>query len=100
MIRHATYLEMLPTPLHNFKATTEWLKNETFNHFYRPSDLLPQKPLTNKEIVQRKNDLLVKTLAVLAPIVFLIAASVGLRTPASEQSGQPKPTEPLTVKVR
>jgi NADH dehydrogenase len=33
LIRRATYLEMLPTPLHNFKATKEWLKEETFNRY-------------------------------------------------------------------
>ena len=29
-IRNATYLEMLPTPLHNFKATAEWLTDDIF----------------------------------------------------------------------
>ncbi len=29
-IRQGTYLELLPTPLHDFKATTEWLKDELF----------------------------------------------------------------------
>lgn len=36
LIRSATYLEMLPTPLHDFKATTEWLKEETFYRYHRP----------------------------------------------------------------
>lgn len=36
LIRSATYLEMLPTPLHDFKATTEWLKEETFHRYHRP----------------------------------------------------------------
>lgn len=30
LIRQATYLELLPTPIHNFKATVEWLKAEIF----------------------------------------------------------------------
>ncbi len=30
LIRQGTYLELLPTPLHDFKATTEWLKDEIF----------------------------------------------------------------------
>lgn len=35
LIRQGTYLELLPTPVHNFKATTEWLKDEIFNrHLY------------------------------------------------------------------
>lgn len=33
LIRQATYLEMLPTPLHNFKATTEWLTEDIFEQF-------------------------------------------------------------------
>jgi len=32
LIRQATYLELLPTPIHNFKATTEWLVDEVFQH--------------------------------------------------------------------
>jgi NADH dehydrogenase FAD-containing subunit len=30
LIRQGTYLELLPTPIHNFKATTEWIKTELF----------------------------------------------------------------------
>ncbi|VEP15671.1 hypothetical protein H1P_360006 [Hyella patelloides LEGE 07179] len=33
LIRQATYLEMLPTPLRNFKATTEWLTEGVFQQF-------------------------------------------------------------------
>ncbi|MDJ0572885.1 MAG: FAD-dependent oxidoreductase [Pleurocapsa sp. MO_192.B19] len=33
LIRQATYLEMLPTPLHNFKATTQWLTEGIFQKF-------------------------------------------------------------------
>ncbi|MBW4470546.1 MAG: NAD(P)/FAD-dependent oxidoreductase [Stenomitos rutilans HA7619-LM2] len=43
LIRNATYLEMLPTPIHDFKATTEWLKEETFHHYHRPK-LEPETP--------------------------------------------------------
>ncbi|MGA7934245.1 MAG: NAD(P)/FAD-dependent oxidoreductase [Kovacikia sp.] len=31
LIRQGTYLELLPTPIHNFKATAEWLKDEVFD---------------------------------------------------------------------
>lgn len=30
LIRQGTYLELLPTPIHDFKATTEWLREEIF----------------------------------------------------------------------
>lgn len=31
MIREATYIELLPKPIHNFKATAEWLTDEVFH---------------------------------------------------------------------
>jgi demethylphylloquinone reductase len=31
LIRQGAYLELLPTPIHNFKATTEWLTDEMFH---------------------------------------------------------------------
>ena len=33
LIRQAAYLELLPTPIHNFKATTEWLTDEVFHRY-------------------------------------------------------------------
>jgi NADH dehydrogenase len=33
LIRQAVYLDMLPTPVRNFKATTEWLTDEIFQQF-------------------------------------------------------------------
>lgn len=30
LIRQGTYLELLPTPVHDFKATTQWLREEIF----------------------------------------------------------------------
>jgi NADH dehydrogenase len=38
LIRQGTYLELLPTPIHNFKATTEWLKDEIIER-YHPNSL-------------------------------------------------------------
>ncbi|XGV97650.1 MAG: NAD(P)/FAD-dependent oxidoreductase [Leptolyngbya sp. BL-A-14] len=38
-IRHLTYLEMLPAPVHDLKVTTEWLSDEVFhraNHAIAP----------------------------------------------------------------
>ncbi|MEM8718733.1 MAG: NAD(P)/FAD-dependent oxidoreductase [Cyanobacteria bacterium P01_G01_bin.39] len=32
LIREGTYLELLPNSVHNFKATTQWLTDELFNH--------------------------------------------------------------------
>ena len=33
LIRQATYIELLPKPVHNFKATAEWLTDEVFRQF-------------------------------------------------------------------
>jgi NADH dehydrogenase len=33
LIRQGTYIELLPKPVHNFKATTEWLTDEFFHQF-------------------------------------------------------------------
>lgn len=38
-IRQATYLELLPTPVHNLKATAEWLVEDIFHHHYNPAHL-------------------------------------------------------------
>ena len=38
LIRQGAYLELLPTPLHDFKATAEWLKDEFFKQ-HQPSSL-------------------------------------------------------------
>ncbi|MBW4442051.1 MAG: NAD(P)/FAD-dependent oxidoreductase [Plectolyngbya sp. WJT66-NPBG17] len=94
LIRNATYLEMLPTPLHDFKATTEWIKEETFHRYHRPKpepEAAAKQPLSPAEQRERS---LVKALAILAPIAFLIAAYFGLRTPSSEQFKQPRPNPP------
>lgn len=91
LIRNVTYLEMLPTPLHDFKATTEWLKEEIFHRYHRPKlvseTAAKQPPLSATE---QRNRSLVKALAILAPIAFLIAAYLGLRTPPSERLKQPQ----------
>mgnify|MGYP000011045953 FL=1 len=39
LIRQGTYLTLLPTPIHNFKATTEWLDEEIFHHHINPRDV-------------------------------------------------------------
>ncbi|MBD2450827.1 NAD(P)/FAD-dependent oxidoreductase [Nostoc sp. FACHB-152] len=39
LIRQGTYLTLLPTPIHDFKATTEWLDEEIFHHHLDPQDV-------------------------------------------------------------
>ncbi|MGF1480294.1 MAG: NAD(P)/FAD-dependent oxidoreductase [Cyanophyceae cyanobacterium] len=39
LIRQATYLQLLPTPIHNFKAAGEWLSDEVFHRYSNPANL-------------------------------------------------------------
>ena len=80
LLRNAAYLEMLPTPLHDFKATTEWLKEETFHRYHRPK-LEPETTLKpSLSPTEKRTRSLVRVLALLAPIVFLLAAALGWQT--------------------
>lgn len=38
LIRQGTYLELLPTPIHDFKVTAQWLKDEIFQRHVYSSD--------------------------------------------------------------
>ncbi|MEH1874622.1 NAD(P)/FAD-dependent oxidoreductase [Nostoc sp.] len=39
LIRQATYLTLLPTPIHDFKAATEWVDEEIFHQHLGPQDV-------------------------------------------------------------
>ena len=39
LIRQATYLTLLPTPIHDFKATTEWVDEEIFHQHLDTQDV-------------------------------------------------------------
>lgn len=45
LIRQGTYLTLLPTPIHDFKAATEWLDEEIFHHHINSQDI-------SKKVVQ------------------------------------------------
>ncbi len=53
LIRNKTYLEMLPTPSHNFKATSEWLKDEVFERYQmlEPDESQPQPQRKNRAVI-------------------------------------------------
>lgn len=42
LIREATYLELLPTPAHNFKTTTEWLTDSLLQR-HQPHSIHPER---------------------------------------------------------
>ena len=86
LIRNATYLELLPTPIHNFKATTRWLEEETINRFHHPHALTNTdiefaqlNPKTKKEYYG------ILAIAVMVPIVILSVFFWGFRTPEAER---------------
>ncbi|MBD2168996.1 NAD(P)/FAD-dependent oxidoreductase [Calothrix membranacea FACHB-236] len=39
LIRQGTYLTLLPTPIHDFQATTEWIDDEIFHHHLNSKDM-------------------------------------------------------------
>jgi NADH dehydrogenase FAD-containing subunit len=43
LIRQGTYLELLPTPAHNFKATAEWIIDEIFQRYGSPAELVESR---------------------------------------------------------
>ncbi|AVH69502.1 NAD(P)/FAD-dependent oxidoreductase [Nostoc sp. 'Lobaria pulmonaria (5183) cyanobiont'] len=45
LIRQGTYLTLLPTPIHDFKAASEWVDEEIFHHHLDPHDV-------SKKVVQ------------------------------------------------
>ncbi len=70
LLRQATYLELLPTPVHNLKITTDWLTDELFQR---------HRPITPAQLGQ-------------TPFlrgVAAIAASLILATPLAWRAAQP-----------
>jgi NADH dehydrogenase len=53
LIRQGTYLELLPTPVHNFKATVDWLTDEIFSNHSQPN--LSNQP--SFRLLQRLGDI-------------------------------------------
>ena len=92
LIRTAAYLELLPTPLRNFKATLRWLDDEIFRLYIYET----QKRASHRQPVlsprEHKARRQVKILAILAPVVFLVATALALRTPPAERELPPTGT--------
>ncbi|GAB4544634.1 MAG: NAD(P)/FAD-dependent oxidoreductase [Pleurocapsa sp.] len=83
LIRNATYLELLPTPVHNFKATTNWLTDEIF-HRHHP-------PQTNTTSKKQSNSLATWIGGIIAAIALITGSIVVWRT--IHPSLQPQPTQ-------
>jgi NADH dehydrogenase FAD-containing subunit len=71
LLRQATYLELLPTPAHNARITTEWLTDELFQR---------HRPFTPTQLGHTP----------LIPCMAAIAASFMLATPLAWRAAQPQ----------
>lgn len=96
LLRNATYLEMLPTPLHNFQATAEWLRQETIDRYHHPQPLSSEQlKLLSLSPQERQHYQQVKLLAILVPLGLAIATWIGFQTPPNERFPTPNhPTRP------
>ncbi|OUL22650.1 NADH dehydrogenase [Nostoc sp. RF31YmG] len=77
LIRQGTYLTLLPTPIHDFKATTEWLDEEIFHNHIAPQDV-------SKKVVQAVE-------LVGAGVVSVLVARKLLKMLGSEDKNQSEP---------
>jgi len=71
LLRQATYLELLPTPSHNVRITTEWLTDELFQR---------HRPYTRAQLGHTP----------FIPGIAAIAASLILATPLAWRAAQPQ----------
>lgn len=92
LIRNETYLEMLPTPSHNFKATSEWLKDEVFERYQM------LEPDESQQQPQRKNRAVIwiGVAAIAAALAIGISLIVRSRQPSQPATEfvQPQSTQP------
>ena len=81
LIRNGTYLEMLPTPIHNFKATTEWITDEIFERHAPEPVTAPRK----------KNHTAAWIGGTIAVLVLITGSIVVWRTNTPSPQQQPTP---------
>lgn len=86
LLRNATYLELLPTPLHNFKATGQWLQEETIDRFHRPhAPTAGEVKLAAMTPAQKQEHRQIKAIAIIAPLIFVVLLYLGFKTPERER---------------
>lgn len=98
LIRTGTYLELLPTPLRNFKATFQWIDEEIFNRYiHQIRRHKTSRSISLLSAAERQDRRKIWALAILAPLAFLAATCVALRTPPAEQKLSPASRVPATA---
>jgi NADH dehydrogenase FAD-containing subunit len=85
LIRNATYLEMLPSPIHNFKAVTEWLRDDIFEEHTSAKTIASpfDKPKQSSRTVVR-----------LGSIAIAAVLGIGLIAVWRSQTHSPSYTQP------
>ncbi|MGB3655939.1 MAG: NAD(P)/FAD-dependent oxidoreductase [Rivularia sp. (in: cyanobacteria)] len=91
LIRNATYLEMLPTPVHNFKATTEWLTDEIFHRYHQPQTQLKSRTSLGRIEARQSNAFNIRVAGIFVGLSLLLGVGWALRT--TQPSRQPQPTQ-------
>ena len=93
LIRNVTYLEMLPTPAHDFVATEEWLSDEIFHRYHQPTPDEQQKQKPKESLMAGAISIAVGVLAAIA----LIGGSVAIEhftNPTEQPSTTQEQSEP------
>ncbi len=83
LIRNGTYLELLPTPVHNFKATTDWLIDEIF------APHQPPESITTPTRKSQLNRIAVWVSGTIAAIALIAGSIVVWRTTQPSPPQQP-----------
>jgi NADH dehydrogenase FAD-containing subunit len=88
LIRSATYLELLPSPAHNFKAMKEWLTDEIFDRYS------PTQSMASNQSQYPQSSQPSRAIAWISGIA--LATILGLGLAVAWRSQQPSPSAPST----
>ena len=94
LIRNATYLEMLPSPIHNFKAVTEWIRDDIFERHTSAKTIAPRfdKPQQSRHTVVRLGSIAI------AAVLGIGLIAVWRSQTHSPSYSQPHPQQSLSLK--
>lgn len=86
LIRQGTYLELLPTPVHNFKATVDWLIDEIFSRHSQPN--LSQSE-SSSQWLQRVGDIAAVVIVITSGALFWRAVQPNQFSQVFQSTGLP-----------
>ena len=93
LIRNATYLEMLPTPIHDFNATAQWLSDEVFHRYHKPQqpEVVELKKQRSKSRIAGLTGIAVGAVAAIALIGSPLALWRATHSPSQSPATQAQP---------